>query len=83
MQRLASLDARAARRWPWFEAKGPAYTLRLLVVYQTLALAEIFVGIATGNDVVTGLASGPLVLGAGSAWRLLRSTDDDAGYPPT
>jgi hypothetical protein len=43
----------------------------LIVFYQGVALVEIFVGLAIGNGLVTAMASGPLVMGIGTAWRLL------------
>ena len=72
-QRLAELDASVARKWPWLEDKSPTAALKLIVIFQVVALIEILVGIGTGNEMVTGLAAGPLVLAIGGAWRLLYS----------
>lgn len=74
-KRLAELDARVARRWPWLEGKSPTARLKLIVAYQVIALVEILVGVGTGSGLLTGLAAGPLVLGIGAAWRLLYSPE--------
>jgi hypothetical protein len=70
-QRLADLDASVARKWPWLEDKSPTATLRLIVIFQVVAVVEIFVGVGTGNDLITGLAAGPLTLGIVASWGLL------------
>jgi hypothetical protein len=75
LQRLAELDASVVRRWPWLDDKSPTATLRLIVIFQAIALVEIFVGFGTGNELLTGLAAGPLILGIGAAWRLLYQPD--------
>jgi hypothetical protein len=74
-QRLAALDASVARKWPWLEGKSPAATLRLIVIFQVIAVVEILVGVGTGDDLLAGLAAGPLILGIGAAWRLLHAPD--------
>jgi len=43
----------------------------MIVLYQAVALVEIFVGLGTDNGTVEGLAAAPLVLGITAAWRLL------------
>jgi len=77
-QRLARLDENVLQRWPSLEAKSPAASLRLIIIYQAIAVAEIFAGLGTGNALVTGLAVAPLVLGIGAAWRLLYPAGDRA-----
>lgn len=75
-QRLAELDAGVLRRLPWADTDAATVSLRLLVFYQAVALVDVFVGIGTGNGMVTGLAACPLVLGIGAAWRLLHHRGD-------
>lgn len=79
-QRLAELDADVLRRLPWANTDRATVSLRMIVFYQALALVEVFIGIGTGNGMVTGLAAAPLVFGIGAAWRLLYSRGD---RPPT
>lgn len=73
LQRLTDLDDRAIRRWPRLVDRSPAATLRMVVVYQAIALVEVLVGSAVGAPIMSGLAAGPLVLGIGAAWRLLHA----------
>jgi hypothetical protein len=70
-----ALDASVARRWPWLDDRSPTATLRLIVILQAVALVEVSIGVGLGNDLITGLAAGPLILGIGAAWRLLYSPD--------
>ena len=72
-QRLAKLDADVLRRSPWANIDGATVSLRLIVFYQAVALVDVFIGLGTDDGMVTGLASAPLVLGIGAAWRLLHS----------
>ena len=74
-RRLAELDASVTRKWPWLQGNSPTVVLRLIVIFQCVALVEIFVGLGTGNALLTGLAAGPLVLGILCAWGLLYSPE--------
>jgi hypothetical protein len=74
-QRLAELDAKVARRWPWLEDRSPRAALKLIVLVQVIAVVEIFVGVLTSNDMIVGLAPPPLILGIGAAWRLLSAPE--------
>jgi hypothetical protein len=74
-RRLAELDASFTNRWPWLQGNSPTAVLRLVVIFQCVALVEIFVGVGTGNGLLTGLAAGPVVLGILCAWGLLYAPD--------
>jgi hypothetical protein len=68
---LADIDASVTRKCPWLQGNSRTAVLRLIVIFQSIALVEIFVGVGMGNGLLTGLAAGPLVLGILSAWGLL------------
>lgn len=78
-QRLAKLDADVLGRMPWANTDAPTLSLRLIVFYQAVALVDVFIGLGTDDGMVTGLASAPLGLGIGAAWRLLHR---GGGRPP-
>jgi hypothetical protein len=46
---LAELDASVTRKWPWLQDNSGTGMLRLIVIFQSIALVEIFVGVGTGN----------------------------------